>query len=162
MGVGYGMANLMMSFLAGITGQARLRFVRKTRQVEAVQEQFLLTLLKAHQHTVLGREYGLAEIKTVEQFRQRVPILPYSSYEPYIERVVQGEANVLTPDPVDEWLDGQAKADSSHKAIAPFSGSSQSSQHWLYYGSLTPQEFADWQNAVDQFCAVVRTNPIGH
>ncbi|MBW4514403.1 MAG: GH3 auxin-responsive promoter family protein [Timaviella obliquedivisa GSE-PSE-MK23-08B] len=94
------MTNLIMSLLAGLTGQVRMSFVRKTRQVEAVQEKFLLTLLKAHQHTALGQEYGLAEIKTVEQFRQRVPIVPYSSYEPYIERIVQGEANVLTPDPV--------------------------------------------------------------
>jgi hypothetical protein len=74
--------------------------VRKTRQVTAVQEQFLRSLLKAHQNTVLGREYDLANIKTVEQFRQRVPILPYRSYEPYIERIAQGEPNVLTPDPV--------------------------------------------------------------
>jgi len=94
------MANLIMSLLAGITGQARMGFVRKTRQVEAVQERFLLMLLKAHQDTVLGKKYGLSEIQTVEQFRQRIPILPYSSYEPYIDRIVQGEANVLTPDPV--------------------------------------------------------------
>jgi GH3 auxin-responsive promoter len=94
------MANLIMSLLAGITGLSRSSFIRKTRQVEAVQEKFLLTLLRAHQNTALGQEYGLAEIGTVEEFRQRVPILPYSSYEPYIERIVQGEANVLTPDPV--------------------------------------------------------------
>jgi GH3 auxin-responsive promoter len=94
------MSNLIMSLLAGITGQARASFVRKTRRVTAVQEQFLRSLLKAHQNTVLGREYGLANIKTVEQFRQRVPILPYRSYEPYIERIAQGEPNVLTPDPV--------------------------------------------------------------
>jgi GH3 auxin-responsive promoter len=99
-GVGYEMANLIMSLLAAITGVSRTRFTRKTRQVEAVQEKFLLTLLKAHQKTALGQEYGLASIKTVEEFRRRVPILPYSSYEPYIERIVQGEANVLTPDPV--------------------------------------------------------------
>jgi hypothetical protein len=94
------MANFIMSLLAGITGLSRASFIRKTRQVEAVQEKFLLTLLRAHQNTALGQEYGLAEIGTVEEFRQRVPILPYSSYEPYIERIVQGEANVLTPDPV--------------------------------------------------------------
>jgi hypothetical protein len=94
------MSNLIMSLLATVTGQMRVSFVRKTQQVTAVQEKFLLTLLKAHQDTALGREYGLADIKTVEQFRQRVPILPYSSYEPYIDRIVQGEANVLTPDPV--------------------------------------------------------------
>jgi GH3 auxin-responsive promoter len=100
LGVGYGMASLIMSLLAGITGLSRASFIRKTRQVEATQKNFLLTLLRAHRNTALGKEYGLAEIKTVEAFRQRVPILPYSSYEPYIERIVAGEENVLTPDRV--------------------------------------------------------------
>jgi hypothetical protein len=94
------MTSFIMSLLAGITGLARADFVRKTRRVTAVQEAFLRSLLQAHQDTVLGREYGLADIKTVEEFRRRVPIRPYSSYEPYLDRVAQGEPNVLTPDPV--------------------------------------------------------------
>ncbi|MCU0565285.1 MAG: GH3 auxin-responsive promoter family protein [Oculatellaceae cyanobacterium Prado106] len=94
------MTKLMMTLLAGLTGQVRANFIRKTQQVTAVQEQFLRSLLHTHQDTVLGKEYGLADIKTVDQFRSQVPILPYSSYEPYIERIAQGEPNVLTPDPV--------------------------------------------------------------
>jgi hypothetical protein len=94
------MASFIMSLLAGVTGLARASFVRQTRQVTQVQEAFLRSLLQAHKDTVLGREYGLADINSVEEFRRRVPILPYSSYEPYIDRIAQGEPNVLTPDPV--------------------------------------------------------------
>jgi hypothetical protein len=94
------MANLLMSIVAGITKPAKADFARKTRQTAAVQERFLRSLLQAHQDTVLGRKYRLAEIKTVDQFRERVPIQPYSSYEPYIERIAKGEPNILTPDPV--------------------------------------------------------------
>lgn len=94
------MANLLFSVVAGIAQQSKLDFVRKTRRVEAVQETFLRSLLQAHQQTELGRAYGLAEIKTIDQFRDRMPILPYSSYEPYIERIAQGEPNVMTAAPV--------------------------------------------------------------
>ena len=66
----------------------------------AVQEKFLLTLLKAYEDTELGRKFRLSEIKTIEQFRDRVPILPYSSYESYTKRIARGEQNILTPDPV--------------------------------------------------------------
>ncbi|MDX2216301.1 MAG: GH3 auxin-responsive promoter family protein [Oculatellaceae cyanobacterium bins.114] len=94
------MTNLLFSLLNLVIEASRAKFVRQTRQTAAVQEKFLLTLLRAYQNTALGRDFGLADIKTVDQFRERVPILPYSQYEPYIERVAQGEPNILTPDPV--------------------------------------------------------------
>jgi hypothetical protein len=75
-------------------------FEQKTRQTTAVQEQFLRSLLQVQQGTELGQLYGLVDIKTVDQFRERVPILPYSSYEPYMDRIARGEPNLLTPDPV--------------------------------------------------------------
>jgi len=64
-----------------------------------VQEQFLRDLLLAHQ-AELGQKYGLSEIKTIDQFREQIPILPYSSYEPFTDRIAQGENNLLTADPV--------------------------------------------------------------
>ncbi|MBE9178281.1 GH3 auxin-responsive promoter family protein [Oculatella sp. LEGE 06141] len=94
------MANLLLSLLSVAAWQARLRFKQKIRHVASVQETFLQTLLRHHQGTAFGQDYGLADIKTVDQFRERIPVLPYSCYEPYIERIANGEANVLNPDPV--------------------------------------------------------------
>jgi GH3 auxin-responsive promoter len=94
------MSNLLFPLIAAYANQAKTRFVQKTQQIEAVQTQFLLELLRSHQSTVLGAQLGLREIQTIEQFRDRVPILPYSSYEPYTDRIAQGEPNVLNPDPV--------------------------------------------------------------
>jgi GH3 auxin-responsive promoter len=94
------MANPLMSLLSVITARSRAGFSQKTRQIDEVQEQFLRSLLHAHQGTVLGQEYQLSEIQTIDQFRERIPIRPYSAYEPYIQRIAQGEPNVLTPDPV--------------------------------------------------------------
>ncbi|NET55053.1 MAG: GH3 auxin-responsive promoter family protein [Symploca sp. SIO2E6] len=87
-------------FLKAIAQPAKANFVRQTRQTMAVQEQFLLTLLKAYQNTELGRKFGLRDIKTIDQFCRQIPILPYSSYETYTKRIAQGEKNILTPDPV--------------------------------------------------------------
>ncbi len=92
--------NLIFPVLSAIARRAKANFVRKTRQIEAVQERFLLKLLRAHQDTELGRQFGLPEISTIDAFRERVPILPYSSYAPYTERIAKGEANVLNPDSV--------------------------------------------------------------
>lgn len=94
------MTNYLLPLLIAVARQAKANFVRKTRRTAVVQEQFLLKLLQDYQGTELGRKYKLGELKTIDQFRERVPILPYSSYEPYIERIAQGESNLLTPDPV--------------------------------------------------------------
>ncbi|HBB35825.1 MAG TPA: GH3 auxin-responsive promoter [Cyanobacteria bacterium UBA8803] len=94
------MKNFFLPLLTAVARQAKANFVRKTRQTTAVQEQFLLKLLQDYQGTELGRNYHLGDIKTIAQFQDRVPILPYSSYEPYIERIARGEQNLLTPDPV--------------------------------------------------------------
>ncbi|MBD0314086.1 MAG: GH3 auxin-responsive promoter family protein, partial [Microcoleus sp. T3-bin5] len=94
------MVNLVQSIGTAAARQIKANFVRKTRQTSAVQEQFLLSLLSTYQNTELGQKYGLSQIKTVDQFRERIPILPYSSYEPYLERIAEGETNILTPDPV--------------------------------------------------------------
>jgi len=55
--------------LTVVARRAKANFVKKTRQTEAVQEQFLYSLLLAYQDTELGRKYRLSEIKTIDQFR---------------------------------------------------------------------------------------------
>ncbi|MCP2726911.1 GH3 auxin-responsive promoter family protein [Limnofasciculus baicalensis] len=94
------MTNYLFPLLTTVARYAKARFVQKTYHTEAAQEHFLLKLLQNHQDTELGRLYGLRDIKTINQFCDRVPILPYSSYEPYTNRIFQGEPNILTPDPV--------------------------------------------------------------
>ena len=92
------MTSLFWLLFGTMARQAKADFVQKTRNAEAVQEQFLRSLLRAHQNTEFGRQYGLSEIKTIDQFRQRIPVQSYSHHQPYIERMANGETNILTPD----------------------------------------------------------------
>jgi hypothetical protein len=94
------MPNILLPLLDIVARRYKARFLRAVRQTDRVQEEFLLTLLRRYRHTELGRKLDLESITSVEDFRDRVPIWPYSQYEPFIERIWQGESNVLTPDPV--------------------------------------------------------------
>lgn len=94
------MVNLLLPVLTAVSERAKANFVKQTRYSLEVQERFLRNLLQAHKDTELGCQYGLNDIKTIDQFRERIPVLPYSGYESYIERIAQGEKNILTPDPV--------------------------------------------------------------
>jgi hypothetical protein len=91
---------ILPSLLTAFARRVKANFVKKTRATDAIQAQFLRDLLLVQRDTELGKQYKVAQIKTIDQFRAQVPILPYSSYEPLTERIAQGESNILTPDPV--------------------------------------------------------------
>ncbi len=94
------MANFLLPILTTVAKIIKNQFINKTHKPETIQTNFLLKLLKAHQDTELGRKYNFNKIKTVDEFRKKVPILPYSSYEPYLQRIAQGEQNILTAEKV--------------------------------------------------------------
>jgi GH3 auxin-responsive promoter len=94
------MANFLLPLLTTVASRVKDNFIQKTRQTSAVQEQFLRNLLFVYQNTELGRTYKIGEIKTIDQFQNRLPVLPYSSYEPLCDRIAQGEQNILTSDRV--------------------------------------------------------------
>ncbi len=94
------MVNFALTLLTSAARLTKANFVRKTRKTAICQEQFLFSLLKTHQETQFGKDCGFEYIKTIEQFKQRIPILTYSGYEKYIEKIARGEQNILTSDPV--------------------------------------------------------------
>lgn len=47
--------------------------------------------------TAFGRDHGFSGIKTYEDFKKAVPIRDYEDLKPYIERVKNGEPDVLWP-----------------------------------------------------------------
>jgi len=110
------MTNFLLPLLQTVAKRTKNNFVKKTRQVEAVQERFLRDLLRNHQATEFGQKYRFKEIRTAEQFRQRLPASSYSSYAPYCDRIAQGEQNILTAEPV-VFLNLTSGSTGAHKLI---------------------------------------------
>jgi hypothetical protein len=55
------------------------------------------SLISKAKNTSFGKDHDFASIKTHEDFVQRVKVQDYEGLKPYIERVVNGEHNVLWP-----------------------------------------------------------------
>ena len=53
--------------------------------------------------TWYGKKYGFSDIKTIEQFQERVPLSSYENLQPLIERLMSGEQNLLWPSEV-KWF----------------------------------------------------------
>lgn len=73
---------------------------RALRDPRRAQEEILFRFLRANADTAYGRLHGYGSIRTVEEFRNRVPVAGYDDLEPWIERIRRGERGVLTAEPV--------------------------------------------------------------
>lgn len=68
-----------------------------------VQQDVLRKLLSSAKSTEWGKKYDYVSIKTPEDYRQRVPVSAYEQLQPYIERVMRGEQQILWPSEV-RWF----------------------------------------------------------
>jgi hypothetical protein len=74
------------------------RFEEATEHPRAHQQARLMLLLDRAKDTAFGKEHRFAEIRTLEDYRARVPVRGFDELEPYLARMTGGEANVLIPD----------------------------------------------------------------
>jgi phenylacetate-coenzyme A ligase PaaK-like adenylate-forming protein len=59
------------------------------------QSKVFQELIHQAKDTIFGKDHHFSEIKTVEDFARQVPIRDYEELRPYVDRMVQGEANIL-------------------------------------------------------------------
>lgn len=59
------------------------------------QEKIRKKLVQAAKKTLFGKDHQFAEIKSYEDFKQRVPLADYEDLKPYIYRINAGQSNVL-------------------------------------------------------------------
>jgi hypothetical protein len=72
--------------------------LNQIRQNAVVLQQKTFTdLVDAAKHTSFGKEHHFEQINNYEDFKKYVPIHDYEDLRPYIDRVVNGEENVLWP-----------------------------------------------------------------
>jgi len=88
----------------------------------ASQWAMLRNILDANAASEFGRIHGFDSINSFEQFRSRVPIRTYEEFRPWLDRVSQGEAAVLTREPVIAWEEtGGSRSD---RKLIPYTSSS--------------------------------------
>ena len=79
---------------ASIAHNQTLRW--SSRPVET-QNNVLKSLIKKAKNTSFGKDHLFDHIKSIQDFQNNVPIRDYEKLKIYIDRVVEGESNVLWP-----------------------------------------------------------------
>lgn len=63
----------------------------------ARQEKILHNLISGAANTAFGRDHNLGDVRNYDDFKKAVPIRDYEDLKKYVERVKNGETNVLWP-----------------------------------------------------------------
>lgn len=87
-----------------------------------VQNELLDNLLNTATNTEYGKKYEFKSLKgNIREFQERVPIVNYENMYPYIERLLQGEQNILWPTDI-KWFaksSGTTNAKSKFIPVSP-------------------------------------------
>lgn len=89
--------SVMIELLFRTTGPETVHhFNHQCKNPLEVQERLLLRMMDRNQDTAFGRKFGFDTIKSIDDFRKKVPILEYKDHEPYIQASLNGEPRQLT------------------------------------------------------------------
>ncbi|WP_413513769.1 GH3 auxin-responsive promoter family protein [Myroides odoratus] len=94
-----------------------------------VQNDVFLSLIKANEKTLLGKQYDYAGIKNYETFAERVPIYTYEEFEPFIERARKGENNIFWSDPI-RWFAKSSGTTNAKSKFIPVSNEALENCHY--------------------------------
>lgn len=95
----------------------------------AAQREVLQDLVTSAQYTEFGRRYRFSELFTVKAFKQAVPIHEYDDIRPWVERIMQGEQQVLWNTPV-HWFAKSSGTTSDRSKYIPVSDESLEENHF--------------------------------
>lgn len=85
-----------------------------------VQQEIFQQLIHSADKTEWGLKYGYSDIKTVADFKARVPVQSYESMSPYIDRLMRGEQNLLWPSEI-KWFAKSSGTTSARSKFIPVS-----------------------------------------
>lgn len=68
-----------------------------SRQPNATQAKVFHENIRKAKNTIFGKDHNFEKIRTYEDFKKNVPIRDYEELKPYIEKILQGEEDVLWP-----------------------------------------------------------------
>ena len=70
-------------------------YLKQTAECREIQRQRLLEKLRVNGQSQFGRDYGLSQMRTVEDFRRGMPVTTYEDYRPYVEQVKAGKFDAM-------------------------------------------------------------------
>ncbi|AAK81341.1 MULTISPECIES: GH3 auxin-responsive promoter family protein [Clostridium] len=95
------MSKVIYKISIDLGGIVKRNFEKETKNCGKVNEEVLFKILKSNDKSEIGIKFKFKDIKSIRQFKDSVPITEYKDYEKYINRMADGEGNVLMSEKVE-------------------------------------------------------------
>ena len=115
-----------------ISGLARMRLWRIDawkNHPEDSQREVLQDLVTSAQYTEFGKKYNFSKLFSIKSFKKAVPIHEYDDIKPYIQRIMDGEQNILWNTPIN-WFAKSSGTTSDKSKFIPVSEESLQDCHY--------------------------------
>lgn len=93
------------------------------------QRDVLQDLVSAAQYTEFGKKYKFHTLFSLNEFKKRIPIHEYDDIKPYIQRMLEGEENLLCDTPV-HWFAKSSGTTSDKSKFIPITEKSLHENHY--------------------------------
>jgi hypothetical protein len=93
------------------------------------QQQVFNDLVGSAQFTEYGKKYNFENIDSIPEFQKAVPINDYETLKPYIQRILEGNQNILWPSPI-TWFAKSSGTTSDKSKFIPVSKESLADTHF--------------------------------
>lgn len=93
------------------------------------QQQVFNHLIGSAQFTEYGKKYGFDKVNSIIDYKRQVPINDYDTLKPYIQRILEGEQNILWPSPIN-WFAKSSGTTSDKSKFIPISKESLDDNHY--------------------------------
>jgi hypothetical protein len=115
-----------------ISGLARMRLWRIDawkNHPEDSQREVLQDIVTSAQYTEFGKKYNFSKLFSIKSFKKAVPIHEYDDIKPYIQRIMDGEQNILWNTPI-YWFAKSSGTTSDRSKFIPVSDESLQDCHY--------------------------------
>ena len=93
------------------------------------QQQVFNHLIGSAQFTEYGKKYNFARLNSIQEFKKNVPINDYETLKPYIQRILEGNQNILWPSPI-TWFAKSSGTTNDKSKFIPVSSESLDDTHY--------------------------------
>ncbi len=122
-----------MSLIQSIINNFNSRRLKRIEYFKAhpfpAQESTLFDLIHKARNTEWGKRYRFDQIRDIYQFQSTIPLQNYENIRPYVDRIRDGEQNILWPSPI-KWF---AKSSGTTEDKSKFIPVSREALHSCHY-----------------------------
>ncbi len=120
---------LLSSTISKLARMRLWRIKNWTDHPMEAQRDVLQNLVSSAQYTAFGKQYQFSNLFSIKEFKRRVPVHEYEQLFPYIEKMLEGEDNILWNTPV-KWFAKSSGTTNNKSKFIPISEDSLKENHF--------------------------------